>query len=196
MKTRNIIMLSVLVVLFVTAGVLVIVGVTTHTEPGFVAPQNSWDHIGLTVGCRVYPDVDPEDPECGAVQHAVGVINSRLGFTMMRYVTEATAAADVTVTLGVPQDATGQTQHAGGFTVLEGSGTTYTHCEVTTTNTGTSEMRGLVLEHELGCHCLGLEHDDYESSICRAVQSSTPDRAFPPRLSDFDRTLLRGKYAD
>ncbi|HEY5658859.1 MAG TPA: hypothetical protein VIY27_13800 [Myxococcota bacterium] len=189
MKKRNIIMLVVVAAIFVVAGVLVVVGITTHEEPGLTNPDNAWDHTELTVGCRQYATGTVE--ECDAVRSAVSTINNRLGFPMMRYV-DATAT-DIEVTLGVPSD--GSLSEPGGDATLTGSGTTYEHCRVRTSNTGTSELLHLTLYHELACHCLGLAHDDFDSSICRAEQSSTPMGQFPPRLTDFDRGLLRERYA-
>ena len=96
MKKRNIAMLVGLIALFVVAGVLVVVGVTTHTEAGLMEDWQSWDRDDFPL-----------------------------------------------------------------------------------------------------TYCLGLAHDDFKSSIMRRTQSSssTPMGAWPPRITDHDRDLLRERYA-
>ena len=190
---KNWTMFGVIVAIFIAAGVLVIVGVVTHTEPGFVSPENAWDQdtidalAGLTVGCSNYAG---GLEGCDVADDATETVNDRLGFSMFRYM-GTFPDAEVQIVIGVPSEQ--GWMDPGGHTTLTGTGTTYEHCEVVTSNTGTAELLFLTLYHELG-HCLGLAHDDYEQSIMRPTQTSTPDRTIPPWISDFDRGLLRDKY--
>jgi len=111
---------------------------------------------------------------------------------MLRWLSDTTDEADVAVTVGAASEP--GWAEPGGYTVLSGIVDTYQHCEVTTSNTGTEELLYLVSYHEIGCHCLGLAHDDFDSSICRPVQHPTPAGSFPPSLADSDRELLIKKY--
>lgn len=201
MKTRNIIMIVAVVLIFLVGGGLAIYAAVRHEQTagteeffsgmdeGFVDSENAWDHTPLTVGCTNYAGgMD----DCEHVSRTAIVINERLGFEMFRY-HGADSTADVLVVLGVPSSGD-ERWEAGGYAELLGQGRTYNLCLVETSNTGTVELMQLTLHHEMGCHCLGLEHDESETSICRPVQTETPMGAFPPHLSDHDRALLRGKY--
>lgn len=197
MSKRNVIMAVLFAVLTVGTIVGVIYGISTHTEPGFTNRGNSWNHVPLRVSCAGF--VADRQDDCDLALQATARINERLGFEMFRYLENldpivADPNADVRILIGTPA-IVGDTTHPNGRTELRGRGTIYDGCEVRTSNTGTDEMLFLVLYHELGCHCLGLAHDDSEQSICRPVQSHTPDGVIPPWISDFDRELLRGKYA-
>lgn len=209
MKTRNIVMLVILGVLAVTALVLVIVGVATHTEAGLLTacdhPSSRLDYSGdcfdvqwerdqfpLLVHASTsnpHPPADPED----ATRSVIRLLNGRLGFDALQW-TDTPEEADITVTIGVAQevglwmdDANGAASHIrlpdGGL-----------RCEVTTWNTGTNEMLDKVLTHEMG-HALGLAHDDFEDSAM--YYSVRPDGARITRLriTDHDRNLLRELYA-
>jgi hypothetical protein len=183
-KTRNTVVIVAAALLLALAIVLIAIGVTTGTEAGLLSPENRWDHTPLTVGCEGYPS---GREGCDTAVDAVDAINGRLGFEMLRV--QEGGATDITVTVGVPAE------QGGGHATATGRSHRYAHCDVTTGNTGTTELLYLTLYHELGCHCLGLAHDDYESSICfEGTRRPTPDRAFHPKLSDFDRELLRGRY--
>lgn len=196
--------------LTVICGSLVVYGVTTHTEPGLMetTPGFSAQDTPIAVWVMAYHpdgpdgfDVQPEDvpmasPEdqahaLQAVEQAVGVINGRLGFTALDVVHDHRdlAMPMIGVEVGVPSERSpgdGVIVDAGGAAMFHAGGR---ECFVETVNTGTDEILGLVLQHELG-HCLGLAHDPFESSIMRTTQTSTSE-GFPPRITDSDRDLLR-----
>jgi len=189
MKTRNIITISVGAAILVVATILLVVGISNHKEAGFVEATNSWDHIPVTVHCT---ETIGNEGGCETTHRSVTAINSRLGFPMLRWLDDTVDEADVSVTVGVASEP-GWVE-PGGYTVLSGLVDTYQHCEVTTSNTGTEELLYLVSYHEIGCHCLGLAHDNFDSSICRPVQHPTPSGSFPPSLTDSDREILIQKY--
>ncbi len=186
MKTRNIVMIAVLVALAVAAAIALVVGVATHDEPGLADGVEPWarDRVPLQVCAESYLDTSEDALE--AVEDVAAVVddvNARLGFTVFEV---AASDCDVGVIVGVPAEP--GWMDPGGDARLEPG-----FCAVRTSNTGTVEMLALVLEHELG-HCLGLGHDDYPASIMYPVASPTPDGQFPPRISDHDRALLRQLY--
>jgi len=181
--------------LFVTAGVLVAVGVATHTEPGLSNPDARWDHTPLTVACHPYAGEEPD--VCDVARGAVEVVNGRLGFAMLEWRGRHVGHSDIEVTMRAPVEvgSDGPCGAPGECFELEGSAGTYDSCAVRTMNvSGAGDLEWLVAYHGLG-HCLGLAHDDYEQSIMRPVQRPTPDRTIPPWISDFDRRLLRDLYA-
>lgn len=195
---KNWLMFGVLVTLFVVAGVLVIVGVVTHEEPGFASPENSWGHTPLSVTCQGY--VDADDDACSVVEDVVGVVNSRLDFNMLVW-TEADPGetGDIHFTMNAPVEVGSDGPCGAPGECFELTGTshdsTYTRCMVQTMNVaGGGDLQWLVTYHGVG-HCLGLAHDDYDQSIMRPTQRPTPDRALPPWISDYDRGLLRDRYA-
>ena len=187
MAPKNIAMLVAVAVIFVTALVLVIVGVATHEEPGLMNPSLRWSHMPLSIGCEGY--VPSREDDCEVAVRTVATINRRLGFTAFRF--DDSDRHDVTITIGVPAEQ--GWMDPGGDAELSNVDGGYVECRVRTANTGTTEMLSLVLHHELG-HCLGLDHDDYEQSIMRPIQTPTPDRTIPPWISDYDRGLLRDLY--
>lgn len=179
-------MAIILAVLALVAAILVAVGVSTHEEPGLMPDAVTWprDRFPLTVCPEAYLDTSDDLLEAvTAVGEASDVINDRLGFPALEVRTDD---CDVRVTVGVPTEP--GMEPGGDARIAHGP-----ICHVRTANTGTSELRHLVLQHELG-HCLGLAHDDFETSIMRPVQTPTPDRTFPPRITDHDRDLLRALY--
>lgn len=108
---------------------------------------------------------------------------------------EGVRDCNVILTYGVPHETVHDPRSDARWTVVdEGGAAEFAHgyCYVTTTNVF-GEIRTLVVQHELG-HCLGLAHDDFETSIMRRSQSETPDRAFPAHITDHDRDLLRRTY--
>lgn len=185
-------MAIIVAVLCVVAVAGVIYGVVTHEEPGLTSPENSWNHIPLTVGCRTYaggPD------RCDVAANAISTVNTRLGFTMLDY--RGTLAGDIYITMSAPVEVgDGVCSEPGECFELTGTGTTYAHCDVRVMNVaGGGDLEWLVTYHGLG-HCLGLAHDDFELSIMRPVQRPTPDGVIPPWISDYDRGLLRSLYSN
>lgn len=213
-KTRNIVMFLGIVLLFAVAGTLVIVGIANHEEPGLMGicweddgsvsyevdgsdecPEMIWNHAPPFVVTAVTDNPHASDPRA-ATRGVVETINHRLGFELLQFDSgECGENVDICVTTGVA--------HEPGFMDTSGSAAHFAvdvdgelpvlHCEARTSNTGTRELLGLVLQHEL-LHCMGLAHDDFDSSIMRETQRSTPDREFPPRITDSDRDLLRSMY--
>ena len=191
-------MASLLMLLFVVAGVGVVVGVVTHTEPGLAHPENSWDHTPITVTCRGY--VPADDEACRVARATVSTLNSRLGLNLLLWVPMGTwramngmAEGDIHITMRAPVSE-GLCSAPGECFELTGTQNTYTSCTMQTMNaSGAGDLEGLTVYHGLG-HCLGLAHDDYQQSIMQPMQRRTHDRDFPPWISDFDQSLLRGKY--
>jgi hypothetical protein len=171
-------------VLAVVAIAGVIFGVTTHTEPGLDA-REPWSHTPLRVCPGGYLPSEYDARTADRVSAAVSITNTRLGFEMLQI---AEAFCDITVMVDGAVDVGGDGMEPGGdATFYEG------RCEIRTGATGTLELTGLVIQHELG-HCMGLEHDSWVGSIMRPVQVPTPLGEFPPHITDFDRELLRGLY--
>lgn len=167
----------------------VIYGVTTHTEPGFMDTTPGWapSDFPLDVCVYTYTSDSPQGPASADdgdnARYVIGLINDRLGFPTYRIRLEG--ECDVVVVYGAPAEA--------GWQDPGGSAEIRDHfCDVAISNVH-GELQTLSVEHELG-HCLGLDHDDYETSIMRRTQTETPLGVFPPRISDSDRDLLRGAY--
>lgn len=178
----------------IAAIVGIVFGVTTHQEPGFMPEGPMWVSPRTrppSLCVRTYGMTsDDESPmalgsDVRVAEWTVSGINTRLGFEMYRMGEEP---CEVTVTFGAPVQQ--GWQDPGGTATLNRSRET---CEVDLANVPTDEMRRSVLEHELG-HCLGLAHDEEETSIMRRVQRPTPDGQFPPRISDSDRDTVRNVY--
>lgn len=213
MKTRNVIMIVAIVLIFLAAIAGVIYGVVTHREPGLMGACWVGDRVAsyevdgadecaalewprgafpLRVGVRFDEVGHPGALE--AVAGAVDRINTRLGFAALLVDPEAGCSGEhqVCIEVGVAYERGFMDDHgtARHRQVLGGA----MRCEATTANTGTDELLAMVLEHELG-HCLGLAHDDFGASIMRPVQTSAPMGEFPPWITDDDRALLRSRYA-
>lgn len=178
-------------VLCVAAVAGVIYGVVTHTEPGLMPGAPFWtrEEMPLPVCVHSYGAEDGiDDPVLAEdYDHAVSMItltNDRLGFAALE--PSGGDACLILMTYGVPSEV-GWQEPGGTAEPTRG------YCTVQISNV-TGELKSLVVQHELG-HCLGLDHDDWEGSIMRREQSPTPDRAYPPRITDSDRELLRSLYA-
>jgi hypothetical protein len=173
----------------VVAIALIVYGVAAHQESGFTDARNRWDHLPLTVSCAGHTEADTE--ACDTAQSVMVTVNSRLGFKMLEW--SRHADTDIRVTMRAPVEV--GVDEPGGYFELTGSGRVYEHCEVRTMNvSAVDDLEWLVVYHEIG-HCLGLAHDDYRMSIMSPQRSPTPARGISAWISDFDRELLRGKYA-
>lgn len=204
-------MKKIIITLAIAAGILalgligLIIGITTHTEPGFDDHSPPWDRedIPLKVSCSGY--TADRSPDCAVAIDVVKTINSRLGFNALYYELDpAKNPTNAHITIGVPQnvgpDRTGDGQdnegnlyHAGENTGLYSSGGRAYRCEIRTSNTGSDVMLWLVLYHGFG-HCFNLAHDDFELSIMRPVQREPEASKIPPWFTDYDRSQIRDRY--
>ena len=184
-KKLTLIGFAVFTALTITLLVVFIVG---HEEPTFIVDAPQWQHddFPLPVEVRAYVPGGQVDALRAAVS-AIVLTNTRLGFGAFRL---TDGEPKVTITIGVPVEAGAD---AGGHSRIHHTGGRAEVCEVETANTGTLEVLGLTLRHELG-HCLGLAHDDYGQSIMRPEQSPVPNREIGPWLSDDDRAAVRARY--
>lgn len=161
-------------------------------EAGFmdVRPRYLASEAPLGVCVEAY---DGDAHALGVVAAAIHVTNTRLGFKAIG-VGEDCAIAILT---GAPAER--GWLDPGGTATLYTDRTSGLRCSITIANTGTDEMLSLVTQHEIG-HCLGLAHDDFESSIMRTTQTPAvpmvPGRApsWPPRITDSDRSLIRAAF--
>lgn len=205
------------IVITVLAVVLTVVGILTHSEAGLMtactvdSPRDGatvYDYDGecfevslegrapfivtlpfaFDAGGRI-----PKTKDYREVLNAtVSKINRRVRFELLR-VGDPSRAHEADI-LYFPEerpdeglrDANGSAQHLIG-------GRGGVHCFVHTFNVPDEELEELVLMHEIG-HCLGLAHDDFDSSIMRVTQQSTPMGQFPPSVTDSDVELLRSVY--
>lgn len=204
MKTRNVIQLVLTAVLFVVVVVLLIWGISTHTEPGLQEGVPTWPRAAfpLPVTASTYSAEGGgglSDAHREAAEHTISVVNSRLGFDALTFVTGPGA---IELQIGVPQDvsegapsegfAPGEAiYNAGEYSRILHHGSEAQHCEVRTSNVPAG-LLWQVLYHAFG-HCLGLAHDDYTQSIMYPEQRQY--EGLPPWFSDDDRELLREMYA-
>lgn len=191
-KTSTIVMAVILGVLGVGALVLVIVGVVTHKEAGFMEPDARWaaGALPLPVLCESY-SADGWDG-CNTAEAAVVRINRRLGFEVFEFV-RTTQDTPVRITVNYPRTPDMMDTAGHAEIVADPSTQEISRCWVRTSNIPTTELLGMVIEHELG-HCLWLAHDRSDMSIMRRMQRSTGLGSFPPRITDHDRRLLRERY--
>lgn len=165
----------------------VVYGVVMHEEAGFMDVTPGWEPRDFPL--RVRADSYSQVEGTGATaEHLAGVtddINMRLGFSAFRPA-YGMGDADILVVYEAPSEPSWQDP---GGTAIIGHGS----CEIHLSNV-TGELRSLTLQHELG-HCLGLAHDQEQTSIMRPTQAPTADGQYPPRISDHDRTLLRETFA-
>ncbi len=196
-------------VILLLAVVFLILGITTHEEPGLMGacwtgdsvsryevngasecPELTWESAPLIVAAQTTNPHPPAEPE-GATHYVVRKINTRLGFDMLVFESGGCERdTDICVNVGEAHEVGSMDENGDVTHSRDGD---QVRCTARTINTGTSEMLTLVLEHELG-HCIGLAHDSYEVSIMRENQEPVPDRSIPPWISDHDRNLLKELY--
>ncbi len=165
----------------------------SHNESGFLEGVPTWERADIPLGVCAYtyttnplPYLDEDHRD--TVRHVISKVNRRLGFGALVW---ATTDCNISIDIGVPYDSSWE--DPGGDAEIRHTGGRAERCAVRTSNTGTSELLALTLEHEIG-HCFGLAHDNYEQSIMRPTQSPTPSGSIPPWISDFDRAALRRMY--
>ena len=191
MKTRNIIMIVVVSLIFLVAGGLSIYAAVmhettlgseehfSHNENGFVDSSLRWADTPIPVSCR-----EIREGGCSELRDAVATWNRQIGHDLF----EMRDDAVIRVTVGVAYDAQ-EWDSPGGQFRLHRQGSTFTSCDIETSNTGQTAVLSRVLMHELG-HCMGLEHDGWSGSVMFPVQSPN---AYP-HVSDHDQTLIRNEY--
>lgn len=181
-------MTIVVAVLGLVAIVLVVVGVATHEEPTFRDDAIAWERSDFPLEvCADDVRATAHDGARGELAHAIRVTNARLGFAAL--VASPGEACDVRVTFGVAAEAGGEWVEPGGYARWD-HGEKF--CDVGIVNV-VGELMQLAIQHELG-HCLGLDHDSWEGSIMRPVQSETPMGELPPWISDTDRKAIRDRW--
>lgn len=193
-KTRNILMIAVVVTIFVVALVVLIVALVVNTEAGELHEGRRWRQVPVPVVCAGYVPERSED--CSHVSSAIERINRRLGFDAFDdqgQQEELPEGPVVTVVLGAPAEP--GWSDPGGVATIRFNDDWLLSCDVRTTNTGSRELLDMTIEHELG-HCLNLAHDESNTSIMRRVQRPARMGEYPPRISDHDRALLREIYVD
>lgn len=175
--------LAVLVVL------LMVAGISGHREPSFIDHVPRWQReIPLKVSVSEHGGGDLLPRDGALVQQAVSEWNARVGLELFVL---STVDADIRVVMHAPA---GDGWEPGGHSELVVRGGRAVGCDVRVSNVdGDGDVPLLVIEHELG-HCLGLAHDDFDSSLMRPVQSPTPHGQFPPRITDADRSAIRERF--
>jgi hypothetical protein len=218
------VMTVIFVVLFIVAGVLVAVGVLTHSEPGRMmvcwennrvnyiegaAPEEQhgtcdepqelvWPQgqLPLSVSAPTATGEEAEEVR-DQIESAVDLINSQLGFAFLAAV-PGEATPDIVVTWNAAYESgegTTAADRAPGscsFQRLDGN----MRADVRVRALGNNRLSHRVLVHELG-HCgLGLDHDDFESSIMyRTTRDDTwDDRMSFTRFTDYDVEITRELY--
>lgn len=167
----------------------VIYGVTTHTERGLKPDWPRWSRSDFPLrACATMYEGAPAAAVV-AVGVAIDATNQRLGFSAYDPSLRSDDC-DVTVVLGYPAEP--GLQEPGGSALMTTTAEGVS-CDVRISNAH-GELQHLAIQHELG-HCLGLDDETFRASIMWPMQVETPDREFPPRITDFDRELLRGLYA-
>lgn len=194
MKNNNWIWMAVFFVLCAVTIAGVVFGVTRHDEPGLIpGVRPAWaDGAPIVVCVARYGDARM-DPTLEVSRHASGVIdavNARLEMPVLRIAYNE--VCPILIRYEVPAEPSWLHRESGDLDFMEPGGAALLgdgYCQINLSNV-TGEMRSLVLMHELG-HCLGLAHDDQNTSIMRRVQTPTPEGQYPPRFSDSDVALLR-----
>lgn len=199
MKTRNIIMIVVAALVAIAAIILVVVGVTTHTEAGMMRVcWNTTRTADYQAQCEtpeeiVWPTNQIplqvyEPTGSRSVDAAIEAANFQIGCEVLER--SDSPSADVQVFLNEPAQV--ERDRSGGNTLhfLESSGRMRASIATMLIANGAAQTR--VIHHELG-HVLGLAHDDFESSAMYPRILDTDDLTFF-RFTDSDSALLHERF--
>lgn len=166
--------------------ILIVYGVLTHKEAGFTpGGKTRWEKSDFPLSIAIVK----QDDELGkmnakALMGAVDALNSRLGFEAFAYPDVLPCKADVEVNFQVPYEKD-RMETSGLATCKKG------RCQVDICNTATLAATSLAVRHELG-HVLGLDHDDFEDSLMYGGELNAGQQY---RLTDYDRSIIRARYA-
>lgn len=207
MNIGNIVMVVVAALVLVAAIVGVIVGVSTHTEPGLqnvcwmpdghAQVQNltcehpeelRWDrtHFPLTVS-------GPTDDS--TIPSAVEFVNQEMGCVVLSWEPTRGSTAEVTVEPNATLDVGGAFERGGG-TIFTRGASGRMEASVLLAPVGSDFLRERVLVHEFG-HVLGLAHDPFQASIMYATYDPSVDDDTHVdifRFTDNDRQLIHNLY--
>lgn len=188
MERKNKITYGLAVAIFITAAAFTAWGVATHHEETFGRAER-WESTPIGVWGNTYGYGHLSAADYGTLRAAVEAVNVRMGFEVYRM--GPGSHTPVAVTLGAP---VGDGADPGAHARVSLSEGRILSCEIQTRAMGTAVATELMLRHELG-HCLGLTHDDFESSIMfPTVPIEVPMGQFPPRFTDDDRDAVRERY--
>lgn len=196
------------VIFTITVVGLLVWGIYNHTEPGFltgcwkqgvfhftdaggkevcdevVEPQWPFDQLPITVQLSGSTDRGAE----AIVARQVEALNDRLGFKLLSTVA---TGGDIEVLWNAPYVAGGHSP-SGSCKLTRAEGKGY-HGEIVIRGMHSVGAYAHVVYHELG-HCgLLLAHDDFASSPMSDTQQNV-DAARGPRLTDYDRDIIRERY--
>lgn len=207
LSTTNKVMIGGIALLFLVVIILLPIGILTHEEAGLMnacdTPSGALNYEGMCYQVKwersqfpldvyisttnLHPPTDPE----GAAQSAVELLNFRLGFPALRLSPDP--SAEIRIDFETMQDVGRTAMRDAGGDALHHRQDGRLWCVLRTWNNGSVEMVDKVLVHELG-HCLGLAHDNFSDSAMSEELRPDGDLITRPRITDFDRNLLRELY--
>lgn len=188
-------------VFFLLITLLAIIGLTYHTEPGFLhacwprsegyltyngaCPQEiKWSRKQIPLAVRLAMD-SSSDVYRKSIQEAMATWNREVGLVFIEI---QAGHADVIVQWGPSQDGM-----SGGYTRHIGSAGQLRYAVVTLTDPSDLHAVYRYAMHELG-HVLGLAHDSATRSIMYPIQPSMTGALIPALPSDSDIKLLKRAY--
>lgn len=182
-------------IVFVVGGLTMMLAISfceSSSEPGFLPNASHWDRglVPLRVAVERHTAEGPTYPDADrrmvgqVIEHA----NTQLGFALFQLVDAKGDDAPVHIELDVPWEV-----NAGGEGVAEVRQVmgVAIGCDILLSSTTPLMDEGAGVFHEVG-HCLGLAHDDTQSSVMYPV---TGDAFAGSRgFTDRDVALLRERY--